>query len=181
MHELDHLGFDVGFTNIHPDKRAWGPGGRFIKGRLKKRDFMQFKYVLVLQGNDVATSLKWLMKRNSVAVMAPPTREGWLMEGLLEPYVHYVPAHKPSEMPAVLEWLKSHDDECRNIVRNANDWVDTVTHGRPRGGKTPHKALPVASQTNDVGVYDPWRSMLTAPYARELLLTGAFNQTFLGV
>ena len=35
----------------------------------RRRELMQFKYVLSLEGNDVATGLKWSLAHNSVVVI----------------------------------------------------------------------------------------------------------------
>ena len=56
---------------------------------------MRFKYVLSLEGNDVATDLKWRMAQNSVVVMPRPTKETWLMEGCAS----YHPAHVAGPAP----------------------------------------------------------------------------------
>ena len=74
----------------------------------------------------MATNLKWAMASNSVVVMPPPTRETWLMEGLLQPYVHYVPIHRPDELVAVKTWMDENEELCRTIVRNANAWIDDI-------------------------------------------------------
>ena len=53
--------------------------------------------------------------------MAPPTIESLLMEGLLEPWVHYVPLLKDySDLETIIEWCKKNDDKCQEIVKNAN-------------------------------------------------------------
>ena len=41
--------------------------------------------------NDVASGLKWMLYSDPVVFMPRPTHETWAMEGLLRPYVHYVP------------------------------------------------------------------------------------------
>ena len=87
---------------------------------------MRYKYVLSLEGNDVATNLKWLMSQNSVILMPTPTKETWLMEGMLVPWVHYVPLDKPSQVDERLAWLESHERECLQIVANANAWIRAV-------------------------------------------------------
>ena len=43
-----------------------------------------------MEGNDVASNLKWVMSSNSIAVMPKPKYETWFMEGLLIPDQHYI-------------------------------------------------------------------------------------------
>lgn len=51
---------------------------------------LSHKFIISIEGNDVATNLKWLLASNSVCLMPRPTRESWFLEGLLEPGVHYL-------------------------------------------------------------------------------------------
>ncbi|MDD9893691.1 MAG: glycosyl transferase family 90, partial [Gammaproteobacteria bacterium] len=53
-------------------------------------DQLDFKFVLSVEGHDVATNLKWIMAYNSLCVMARPKFETWYMEGTLEAGKHYV-------------------------------------------------------------------------------------------
>jgi hypothetical protein len=53
-------------------------------------DHLQYKFVLALEGNDVASNLKWIMSSNSIAVMPKPKFETWFMEGKLIANHHYV-------------------------------------------------------------------------------------------
>ena len=52
-------------------------------------DHLYYKY-MALEGNDVASNLKWVMSSNSIAVMPRPTCETWYMEGKLIPNYHYI-------------------------------------------------------------------------------------------
>ena len=74
---------------------------------LTRGQIVSHRFVLSLEGNDVATNLKWLLASSSVVVMPTPTKESWLMEGLLRPYVHYLPLNSPDEAPALLPLLKA--------------------------------------------------------------------------
>lgn len=82
------------------------------------------RYVLSLEGNDVATNLKWIMASNSV-VLAPKMRfETWFMEGRLEPGVHYVEIRPDlSDLDARIAWCEANPDTVQGIVQNAQGWV----------------------------------------------------------
>ena len=116
---------DVKFNRVVQGKEAWAPNGTRGKA-LSRCEQLQHKYVLSLPGNDVATNLKWLMAQNSVIVMPTPTKEGWLMEGLLLPWVHYAPLDNPYHAGELLAWLNAHEDECLAMVRNANRHLKAV-------------------------------------------------------
>lgn len=93
---------------------------------LTRPELLRHKYLLSIEGNDVASNLKWLLGHNSVVVLPPPTIESWLLEGLLKPYVHYVPVYNASDVPRALDWMRGHDLECQRIIANANAWVERI-------------------------------------------------------
>lgn len=116
--------FNVRFSGVVQGKKSWiRPNSEDLGKHMSRREVLKYKYVLSLPGNDVATNLKWLMMSQSVVVMPRPIVEGFLMEGLLRPYVHYVPLDSPKDAKSTLKWLRANDAACKTIVRNANDWV----------------------------------------------------------
>ena len=74
--------------------------------RMSEADMGQYRYTLSLEGNDVATDLKWKLASGSLVLMPPPTKEGWLMEGRLQPWVHYVPLDSPEDVDVKLRWCR---------------------------------------------------------------------------
>ena len=94
------------------------------KNNLTIKAQLKYKYLICLEGNDVATSLKWALFSNSVVLMAKPVIEGWLMEGLLEPYFHYVPLKDDfSDLDKIIEWCKNNDDKCQEISINSTKYM----------------------------------------------------------
>ena len=93
--------------------------------KLSFYEHLRFRYILALEGNDVASNLKWIMSSHSAAVMPRPTCETWFMEGRLQPNVHYVEI-KPdfSDLVERMDYYSSHLDELKAIVDNANRYVD---------------------------------------------------------
>jgi hypothetical protein len=56
--------------------------------------------------------------------MNKPNIEGWLMEGLLQPYVHYIPLKDDfSDLNEIIEWSKNNDEMCKQISINATLWM----------------------------------------------------------
>jgi RNase adaptor protein for sRNA GlmZ degradation len=80
---------------------------------------------MAIEGNDVASNLKWVMSSNSVAVMPRPTYETWFMEGRLIPNYHYIEV-KPdfSDVEERLNYYIQHPEEAEEIIRNAHSYVD---------------------------------------------------------
>lgn len=86
---------------------------------------LRYKFVMAIEGNDVASNLKWIMSSNSIAVMPHPTYETWFMEGTLQPGVHYIEV-KPdySDLIDKLNYYIAHPDEAQHIIDNAHAYVD---------------------------------------------------------
>ncbi len=91
---------------------------------MSKSEQLNYKFILCLEGNDVASNLKWVMSSNSLAVMPPPTYETWFMEGKLVPDYHYV-AIKPdySDLEERLKYYIEHTDKALQILANAHAYV----------------------------------------------------------
>ena len=117
---------DVCFDKVVEGRRGWISNSSMLCGRLPLSRLLAYKYVLVLPGNDVATSLKWALASSSLVLMPIPVQETWLMEGRLLPWQHFLPVQAPADVPAALEWLSHHDKEAQDMVRNANSFVDSV-------------------------------------------------------
>ena len=81
----------------------------------------QFRYIISVEGCDVATNLKWVMASNSVCIMPRPRYETWFMEGRLIPGHHYVEVRDDfSDLEEKIEALESDPARAREIVANAN-------------------------------------------------------------
>ena len=117
--------YDVKFTRVVQGNDDWITNATMGVPR-SRAEQLEYKYVLSLPGNDVASNLKWLMAQNSVVVMPTPKKEGWLMEGLLLPWVHYAPLDDPAKADELVEWLDAHERECLQMVQHANDRLRAV-------------------------------------------------------
>ena len=96
----------------------------YVKPRATVADQARCKYQLSNEGNDVSTGLKWQLYTDSVVVMPPPTMETWVLEGSLEPFVHYVPVQRDwSDLEARLAWAEAHPAAAANISANARAHV----------------------------------------------------------
>lgn len=87
-------------------------------------DQLQYKFVLSIEGNDVATNLKWIMASNSLCFMTKPRYETWFMEGALVPGYHFVELKDDySDLEEKVRYFTKNDDEARAIISNANEYV----------------------------------------------------------
>ena len=88
------------------------------------KEHLKYRYILALEGVDVATNLKWVMSSNSIAIMPRPVYEIWFMEGKLIPNYHYIEI-KPdySDLLERVEYYNNHIDEAKEIIRHANEYA----------------------------------------------------------
>lgn len=92
--------------------------------KMSIEEHLKYRYIMALEGVDVATNLKWVMSSNSIAVMPRPTYETWFMEGKLIPNYHYIEI-KPdySDLMERIEYYNNHIDEAKAIIKNANEYA----------------------------------------------------------
>ena len=88
-------------------------------------EHLDYKFILALEGNDVASNLKWVMSSNSIAVMPKPTYETWFMEGKLIPNFHYIEIMEDySDLEERLNYYINHEEEALEIIKNAHEYVE---------------------------------------------------------
>ena len=85
---------------------------------------LEYKAIIMLEGNDVSTGLKWSLYSNSVVLTPKPTCTSWAMEELLVPYVHYVPIYENlTNVEEQVKWVMEHDAEAEQIAYNGKLWM----------------------------------------------------------
>ena len=95
------------------------------KEKMKLEEQLQYKFILAIEGNDVASNLKWVMSSNSLAFMPKPKYETWFMEGTLIPNYHYVLLKDDySDLEEKVQYYASHIDEAKQIIKNAHNHVE---------------------------------------------------------
>ncbi|EJK73234.1 hypothetical protein THAOC_05152 [Thalassiosira oceanica] len=90
-------------------------------------DQLKYKYILMLEGNDVASGLKWQLLSNSVVFMARPTCVSFAMEDVLVPFVHYVPLKEDySDLEEMIIWARKNDAKCKWISEQATRYMERL-------------------------------------------------------
>ena len=109
-----------------------GAVGRIFEGceqewltkKMSLWEHLRYQFIFALEGNDVASNLKWVMSSNSVAVMPKPRYETWFMEGRLVPNFHYIEVRPDfSDVEERLRYYIERPQEAEAIARNANKFV----------------------------------------------------------
>ena len=104
------------YNEAHPEWQA---------GKLTIGEHLDYKFIMSLEGNDVASNLKWVMSSNSIAVTPRHTVETWFMEGTLIPNYHYIEVKDDfSDLEERLTYYIEHPDEAEAIIQHAHEYVD---------------------------------------------------------
>jgi len=110
---------DVAVSN----RKGRGSGGVM---HLSEQEQMAYRYIISIEGNDVATNTKWIFASNSVCMMPRPTVETWFMEGRLRPGEHFAEVRRDfADLEEKILHYEAHPDEARAIIANANAWAAT--------------------------------------------------------
>lgn len=95
------------------------------KPYLTRAEQLRYKFILAIEGNDVASSLKWILSSHSLCVMTRPRFETWFMEGRLVAGRHYVEVKDDySDLEEKMDYYLRRPEEARAITQEANRWVD---------------------------------------------------------
>jgi hypothetical protein len=114
---FDHPLCDVGVS-------LGQPTGATSKPFLSAAEQMLFRYVISVEGVDVATNLKWILASNSLCLMPAPSYETWFMEGRLEAGKHYVLLRDDFEnLEEKILHYEGNIGEAEEIIRNANSFA----------------------------------------------------------
>lgn len=115
-----HPSCDVACVHRNSQNQPWH--GAFMS----VREQLRHKFILSIEGNDVATNLKWIMASNSLCLMTTPKFETWLMEGLLQPDVHYVHLQDDySDLDEKLRFYQQNPAAAQKIIHHAQTWMQT--------------------------------------------------------
>lgn len=108
---------DLGQVNKKGGNSDW------IKPKISIHEHLKNKFILSLEGNDVATNLKWIMSSNSIAVSPPLKMETWYMEGTLKPNEHFICTDENyKNLEEKLQYYLDHENEAKEIIANAKEF-----------------------------------------------------------
>jgi hypothetical protein len=108
--------YDIGYID-HPGLDCALPPSP----RLSVEEQLRNRYVISIEGNDVATNLKWIFASQSLCIMPRPKYETWFMEGTLVPGIHYVEVRPDfADLDEKVAYYENHPDEAEAIIDAAN-------------------------------------------------------------
>lgn len=114
------------FQGIVPDVLA---GVSLVGDILDLKRMLEYKAIIMLEGNDVSTGLKWALYSHSVLMATPPEKTSWAMEDLLEPWVHYIPLSKDlTDTNDKMQWVIDNDEAAQKIARRGSLWMKDMLY-----------------------------------------------------
>lgn len=82
---------------------------------------LKYKFIFAIEGNDVATNLKWAMATNSAVIMPRPTRETWFCEHQLVANQHFIEIRQDyTDLEEKLDYYLTYPSKTLEIIREAN-------------------------------------------------------------
>jgi Glycosyl transferase family 90 len=104
---------------------------------LMMEELLEYKALIMLEGNDISSGLKWALFSNSIVLMPEPSLTSWSMEEMLIPWVHYVPINvtkdgngrTATDTEEKMQWIIDNDEKAKEIVKAGKLWIgDLVLH-----------------------------------------------------
>ncbi|MEO9870117.1 glycosyl transferase family 90 [Ekhidna sp.] len=112
--------YDIGFASVKQKPQLKG----FKRNKVSIKDQLKYKFIISLEGNDVASNLRWILASNSVPIMKKPYWQSWIMEEKLKPNVHYLELNEDlSNLEEILSWAAINDDYCNEIAQNGKNYM----------------------------------------------------------
>ncbi len=101
-----------------------------VKDTIEYTKQLGYKAIIMIEGNDVASGLKWALLSRSVVIMPTPTKTSYAMEELLQPWIHYIPIDdRLSDVEDKMKWVIDHDEEANKIAERGSLFImDLLFH-----------------------------------------------------
>lgn len=92
--------------------------------RLSPEQQADYKYIINIDGHVSAFRFSLEMNMGCVILVVDSDYSLWFAKDLVE-YVHYVPVKRDlSDLIDKIKWCKSHDDECREMVKKCREYYN---------------------------------------------------------
>jgi len=124
------------YTNKNADVRftygGWPINDNIIpsehfKNRMTIQEQVYYKYIFIIDGNCIASNHQWVFGTGSVPVMITHPDNNYWFKPYLKPMINYVPIeYDLSDLDEKLEWLITHDDDAKNIAKNAIEMSNRI-------------------------------------------------------
>ena len=97
---------------------------QFVCPGKSMKEMLLYRYLISVEGNDVATGLKWMLYSNSVVFMQPPTLETRFREGSVIPWLHYIPlAEDFTDLMEKIQFCDNHVFICQKVAEMGTEFA----------------------------------------------------------
>lgn len=87
-------------------------------------ELLQYKMIIVTEGDGFATSLAWALYSSSVVIMPKPKNTSFLLEEKLEPWIHYIPVEDDfSDLEKKVKFVNKNSEKAKKISERATLWI----------------------------------------------------------
>lgn len=88
-----------------------------VKPYLSVPSMLDDRFILCIEGEDIATSFGWALASNSVPIHPYPfVFEVWYFQGL-KPWIHFIPCEPDgSDIGELMSWASKNDSKCKEIA-----------------------------------------------------------------
>jgi len=130
LHDFEHadvkLTRNVNMDPSHQGRLIFPEDPRFYDDARSPQDHVQHKYILIVDGNCIASALQWVFASGSVPVLVTHPDNDWWFKGLLVEGFHYVSVkYDLSNLRDVITYLVEHDDYARDVASHAMLFAQT--------------------------------------------------------
>jgi hypothetical protein len=131
LHDFEHadakLTRNVNMNQEYQGRLIFREDTRFYDEARSLQDHIQHKYILILDGNCIASALQWVFASGSVPILVTHPDNDWWFKKLLIDGVHYVSVNYDlSNLRDVIQYLIDHDDYAREVADRAMEFAKTV-------------------------------------------------------
>lgn len=118
-------------TDVRPTPTAAGEhlveGLDFETERCSIEKHFEYKYILIVDGNVIASNHQWVFGSGAVPVMITHPKNFYWFSRFLRPMQNYVPiSYDLSDLNDKIEWLIENDDKAQEIAANAIAFSNTI-------------------------------------------------------
>lgn len=108
--------FNIGFSDMRYSKKS-KLNLDYCKDFKSLEDQLKYKFIMAVEGNDVASNLAWILLSNSIPICPKHYIESWFCEGKLKPWKHYVPVKNDfSDLEENYNKCLNDNDLCNKII-----------------------------------------------------------------
>jgi hypothetical protein len=123
---LNNPNADVKLTSCDWNKGLPIPKNHF-GDRCNLEKHFKYKYILIIDGNCIASNHEWVFGSGSVPIMITHPENNWWFKEYLKPMENYVPVNYDlSNLTEIIEWLVINDNEAKRIMTNAMNLANSL-------------------------------------------------------